>query len=86
MNAVDKNSEEGILATLQAILKNHGKDVKVIRESNFVDDLGLDSLGSVELVMDLESEYDIEVNDEELQKMKTAGDLVDYVIKALAEK
>lgn len=86
MATIEKNSPEGILGVLEGILQNHGKDKKVTMESRFVEDLELDSLGSVEMVMDLETEYDIEVGDEELQEMKTAGELVNYVLKILQEK
>jgi acyl carrier protein len=54
-------------------------------ESSFVDDLGADSLDIVELIMALETEFDIEIPDEEAEKVKTVGDVVEY-IKAHTEE
>ncbi len=50
-------------------------------ESKLVDDLKADSLDVVELIMDLEQEFDIEIPDEELPKVRTVGDIVEYVDK-----
>lgn len=52
-------------------------DVKI--ESAFVDDLGADSLDTVELVMALEDEFDTEIPDEEAEKITTVKQAVDYV-------
>ncbi|CAB1243689.1 acyl carrier protein [Clostridium sp. MT-14] len=54
-------------------------------ESSFVDDLGADSLDIVELIMALETEFDLEIPDEEAEKVKTVGDVVEY-IKAHTEE
>jgi acyl carrier protein len=51
----------------------------VTPEANFVDDLGADSLDTVELVMALEEEFDIEIPDEAAEKIKTVQDTVDYI-------
>lgn len=48
-------------------------------ESSFVDDLGADSLDLVELVMALEDEFDMEIPDEEVEKVTTVGDVVEYI-------
>ena len=48
-------------------------------ESKFVDDLGADSLDVVELVMELESKFDVEIPDEEAEKISTVKDVVDYI-------
>lgn len=48
-------------------------------ESSFVDDLGADSLDVVELVMAIESEFEIEVSDEDYDKVGTVGDVVEYI-------
>ena len=48
-------------------------------ESNFKDDLGADSLDLFELVMSLEEEYGIEIPSEDLEKIVTVGDVVEYV-------
>lgn len=51
----------------------------VTMESSFIDDLGADSLDIVELLMALEEEFDIEIPDEEAEKLVTVGDVVDYI-------
>ena len=48
-------------------------------EAKFVDDLGADSLDLVELVMALEEEYNIEISDEEAEKILTVADAIDYI-------
>ncbi len=53
------------------------KDVK--EEASFIDDLGADSLDTVELVMALEEEFGMEIPDEEAEKIATVGDAVKYV-------
>lgn len=51
----------------------------VVMEASFVDDLGADSLDIVELIMALEEEFDIEIPDEEAEKISTVGDAVNYI-------
>ena len=51
----------------------------VTPEASFVNDLGADSLDTVELVMALEEEFDIEIPDEAAEKIKTVQDTVDYI-------
>lgn len=51
---------------------------EVTMEASFIDDLGADSLDLVELIMALEEEFDIEIPDEEAEKLKTVGDAVSY--------
>lgn len=48
-------------------------------ESSFVDDLGADSLDIVELIMGLETEFDIEIPDDQAEKISTVGDAVNYI-------
>ncbi len=52
---------------------------EVTMEASFVDDLGADSLDVVELIMGLETEFDIEIPDEEAEKISTVGDAVEYI-------
>ena len=48
-------------------------------DTNFKDDLGVDSLDLYEIVMKLEDEFDVEIPTEELEKMETVGDVVEYI-------
>lgn len=52
---------------------------KVTLDASFQDDLGADSLDTVELVMAFEEEFDIEIPDEEAEKIRTVKDAIDYV-------
>ena len=52
---------------------------QVIKEASFMDDLGADSLDTVELVMALEEEFDIEISDEDAEKIQTVQNAIDYV-------
>ena len=52
---------------------------EVTLEAAFVDDLGADSLDVVELIMGLETEFDIEIPDEDAEKISTVGDAVEYI-------
>ena len=53
---------------------------EVKKEASFVDDLGADSLDTVELVMALEEAFGLEIPDEEAEKIKTVGDTVNYIL------
>ena len=52
---------------------------QVTEDASFVDDLGADSLDTVELIMAFEEEFDIEIPDEDAQKIKTVKDVIDYI-------
>ena len=52
---------------------------KISTETSFVNDLGADSLDTVELVMDLEEEFEISIPDEDADKIQTVGAAVDYI-------
>ena len=54
-------------------------DGKVTNDSSFIDDLGADSLDTVELVMAFEEEFDLEIPDEDAQKMGTISDVIAYL-------
>lgn len=55
------------------------KPENILPEANFIDDLGADSLDTVELLMALEEEFDIEITDEEAEKITTVKAVVDYI-------
>ncbi|MEW4454135.1 acyl carrier protein [Bremerella sp. T1] len=55
---------------------------KVSRDSSFVNDLGADSLDMVELVMELEEEFDIDIPEDSADKIETVGQAIDYLEEA----
>ncbi len=52
---------------------------KVSRETSFINDLGADSLDTVELVMEFEDEFEISIPDEDAEKIQTVGNAIDYI-------
>ncbi len=52
---------------------------KVNKDASFMEDLGADSLDTVELVMAFEKEFDVDIPDEEAEKLRTVGDALDYL-------
>ena len=56
-----------------------GEEDEVVPEASFVEDLGADSLDTVELVMALEEEFEIEIPDEDAEKILTVGKALDYI-------
>jgi acyl carrier protein len=65
----------------QIIAEQLGVDeAQVTSDASFMDDLGADSLDTVELVMALEEEFDIEISDEDAEKIQTVQDAVDYIV------
>jgi acyl carrier protein len=54
-------------------------------EASFIDDLGADSLDTVELVMAFEEEFDLEIPDEDAEKIKTVGDALSYIKSKASE-
>lgn len=61
------------------------KEDEVTTEASFVDDLGADSLDTVELVMALEEEFDTEIPDEDAEKIITIKDAVAYVVERMGK-
>ena len=59
---------------------------EITRDTSFQDDLNADSLDIVELVMELEDEFDMTIPDEEAEKLKTVGDAIDYIGKNAGSK
>ena len=61
------------------------EEEQVNEDSEVIDDLGADSLDIVDLVMTLEEEFDTEIPDEDLENLKTVGDIVKYIEERVAE-
>lgn len=57
---------------------------KIAPETSFVNDLGADSLDTVELVMELEEEFDINIPDDVAEKIQTVGQAIDFIEKTLS--
>ncbi|MBZ9635842.1 acyl carrier protein [Clostridium sp. FP1] len=68
---------EKIRATIASQLSIDEEEIKM--ESSFMNNLGADSLDIVELIMALEEEYEIEIPDEDVEKIATVGDVVEYI-------
>jgi acyl carrier protein len=60
------------------------KEEEVTNKASFVDDLGADSLDTVELVMALEEEFETEIPDEDAEKIKTVQQAIDYITQRAA--
>ncbi len=58
----------------------------VSRNTSFIEDIGADSLDIVELVMELEEEFEITIPDEQAEKIKTVGEAIDYIERELGKK
>ncbi len=74
-------SKEDVNATVKKIVADHlGVDKKkVTEEASFIDDLGADSLDTVELVMAFEEEFGSEISDNEAEKILTVGDAIKFI-------
>jgi acyl carrier protein len=67
----------------QIVAEQLGVDeAQVTNEAAFMDDLGADSLDTVELVMALEEEFDVEISDEDAEKIQKVQDAIDYISNA----
>jgi len=59
---------------------------QVNRNTSFIEDIGADSLDIVELIMELEEEFEITIPDDQAEKIKTVGEAIDYIQKELEKK
>jgi len=62
------------------------KPEEVTQQASFIDDLGADSLDTVELIMALEEEFNVEIPDEDAEKMSTVGDAIRYIEEKTSNK
>ncbi len=64
----------------EIIVEQLGVEAEQIKmDSNFIDDLGADSLDTVELIMAFEEEFEVEIPDTDAEKIKTVKDVIDYI-------
>jgi len=71
----------------EIIIEQLGVDASTVTlEASYIDDLGADSLDTVELIMAFEEEFDIEIPDDEAENLTTVGKSMEYLEKKLAEK
>lgn len=64
----------------EIIVEQLGVEAEQIKmDSNFIDDLGADSLDTVELIMSFEEEFEVEIPDTDAEKIKTVKDVIDYI-------
>ncbi len=76
MSTTDKIEEK----VIEIISANQGKKIEAISmESRFAEDLGVDSLSTVEIMMEIEKEFGIDVPDDEATKIKKVSDVVNYI-------
>jgi acyl carrier protein len=70
-----------VLEKVKVILSNQFdvEEDSITAETNIADDLGADSLDVVDMLMSLEDEFDIEIPDDEIERIRTVGDIVTYI-------
>ncbi len=75
-------TKEEVVAKLKAIVSDRldVEEDQVTPEKNFVEDLGADSLDIVELIMGIEEEFDIEIPDEDAEKLTSVGEAMNYTL------
>src|SRR5437868_1755674 len=82
--SVVPSTEERVI---EIVCENLGVNKEqVTRNTSFIEDVGADSLDIVELVMELEEEFEITIPDEQAEKIKTVGEAIDYIEKELGKK
>jgi acyl carrier protein len=75
------SNDELVLKVKDLIAESLGvKKAEVVSSASFIDDLNADSLDIVELVMTIEKEFDIEIPDDEAEKIRTVQDAIDYIV------
>ena len=75
-------NKEELFAKIKSIVadKLSISEDQITEEASFIDDLGADSLDTVELVMALEDEFDLDIPDDEAEKLTTVGKAIEYVL------
>lgn len=80
-------TRDDIAARVHVIIKDHiaqhGLEPKVVTDASRVADLDLDSLDRIEIVMTAEDEFDLEIGDDEIERLDTVGGFIDHVATRL---
>jgi acyl carrier protein len=83
-DSVVASTEERVI---EIVCENLGVNKEqVTRQTSFTEDMGADSLDIVELVMELEEEFEITIPDEQAEKIKTVGEAIDYIEREIGKK
>ena len=77
---IEKKIKEIVMEKLQV------ESSSVVENASFIDDLGADSLDTVEIVMDFEEKFGIEIPDEDAEKIRTVGDAIGYIEEKTRDK
>lgn len=87
-NMPDTKEKLSIADKVKAIIvdKLGVDETEITHQASFTNDLGADSLDTVELIMEFESEFDIKIPDDKAEKITTVGEAINYLEKTLAEK
>jgi acyl carrier protein len=78
---MDSKNIESKVTDIVAVQFPNVDKAEVTRETSFVNDLNADSLDTVELVMELEDEFELSIPDEEAEKIQTVGQAIDYIVE-----
>lgn len=79
-------TKEQIFENIDAIVEEtHCPESNIELETKFVEDLGMDSLDRADLVLNLEKEFNIEISDDQAEKIESVGDAVDLIHKTLQQ-
>ncbi|MEM2786486.1 MAG: acyl carrier protein [Candidatus Nitrosotenuis sp.] len=81
-------SKEDVFARVKKVIVEeiNAKEDEIELTTSFTEDLGADSLDVVQLVMDFEDEFDIEIPDDDVEQIRTVGNAVDYISSKLESK
>ena len=71
---------------IEIVCENLGVNKEVTEKTSFIEDVGADSLDIVELIMELEEEFEINIPDEQAEKIKTVGEAIEYIEREIAKK
>lgn len=77
---IEKKIKEIVMEKLQV------ESSSVVENASFIDDLGADSLDTVEIVMDFEEKFGVEIPDEDAEKIRTVGDAIRYIEEKTRDK